>query len=104
MRELPNEACGLLAFDGDDVMKVYPTTNADASPTSYTVPPDEHYRALVDAEANGWEIGGVFHSHPSGPPTLSDVDRERALDPGWWHLVVGMAGGEPRLEFHRVGR
>jgi len=104
MRELPNEACGLLAFDGDDVMKVYPTPNADASPTSFTVPPHEHYRALVDAETHGWEIGGVFHSHPGGPPTLSEIDRERALEPGWWYLVVGMAGAEPRLAFHRVGR
>lgn len=97
LAELPNEACGLLAMDGDQVVKVYPTTNADASPSSYTIPPEEHFDALTDAESRGWEIGGVFHSHPGGPARMSSVDVERALEPGWVYLVVGLAGGHPEI-------
>lgn len=92
-RALPNEGCGLLALDGDRVMAVYPTANDDSSPVSYTIPPQEHYDAVIDAESNGWEIRGAFHSHPDGPARMSETDLERALRPGWLYLVVGL--GEP---------
>lgn len=95
LAELPNEGCGLLAVDAGSVVAVYPTTNADASPVSYTVPPEEHYAALIDAESRGWELGGVFHSHPRGPAQLSGVDKARALEPDWVYVVVGLGGSEP---------
>jgi len=98
---LPAEACGLLAMEGDTVTFVYPTDNADASPHSYTVPPAAHYRALVDAEANGWRLGGVFHSHPGGPARMSSIDLERALDPEWVYVVVGLGGDVPELGMFR---
>ena len=101
LAELPNEGCGLLAMDGDEVVAVYPTANADASPTSYTIPPQEHYDALVDAESKGWRIGGVFHSHPNGPAEMSSVDLERALDPEWVYVVVGLGGADPKTTLTR---
>lgn len=97
LAEFPNEGCGLLAVSGDVVVKVYPTANQDASPTSYTIPPAQHYDALVDAETQGWEIGGVFHSHPRGSATMSATDLERAIEPGWVYVVVGLGTGEPVL-------
>jgi proteasome lid subunit RPN8/RPN11 len=100
--ELPNEGCGLLALDGDRIVQVYPTANADASPSSYTIPPQQHFDALTDAESRGWEIGGVFHSHPAGPARLSVVDLERALDPDWVYVVVGLRG-EPEVSAWRRG-
>lgn len=90
LSERPNEGCGLLAIDGDRVVGVYPTSNLDASPVSYTVPPEEHFAALTDAEARGWSLGGVFHSHPGGDARPSMTDVQRALDPGWVYLVVGL--------------
>ena len=87
----------MLAVSGDVVVKVYPTANQDASPMSYTIPPEQHYDALVDAETQGWEIGGVFHSHPRGPATMSATDLERAIEPGWVYVVVGLGTGEPVL-------
>jgi proteasome lid subunit RPN8/RPN11 len=86
---LPNEGCGLLAMDGDVVVEVYPTANDDASPLSYTIPPEEHYRALIDVEGRGWRLGGVFHSHPSGPAVMSSLDVTRAVHPEWVYVVVG---------------
>jgi proteasome lid subunit RPN8/RPN11 len=100
---LPNEGCGLLALDGDRVVGIYPTGNDDASPQSYTIPPQEHYEALVDAESKGWEIGGVFHSHPGGPAEMSPVDLARALDRDWIYVVVGLSGNVPEVRTATVG-
>lgn len=97
----PNEACGLLATKDGDVVRVYPTSSVEPSPTSYTVPPEEHFAALEDAERRGWELGGVFHSHPDGPARPSMVDVMAALDPGWVYLVVGL-DGEPRVRAWRI--
>lgn len=102
LSELPNEGCGLLAVDVDRIAKAYPTPNADASPISYTVPPAEHYSALIDAEANGWALGGVFHSHPDGPALLSQVDLDRALEPDWIYVVVGLGGSEPDVSIVHI--
>lgn len=97
LAELPNEACGLLAVSQGQVVAVYPTSNVDASPTSYTVSPKDHYTALTEAESRGWDIGGVYHSHPNGSATMSATDLERALEPDWLYVVVGMAGSGPEL-------
>jgi proteasome lid subunit RPN8/RPN11 len=99
---LPNEACGMLAMDGDRVAKVYPTGNDDPSPVSYTIPPQEHYEAVVDAESNGWEIRGAFHSHPSGPARMSETDLDRALRPGWVYVVLGL-GTNPGMAIWSEG-
>lgn len=94
MAAFPQEGCGLFASDGDEVVAVYPTGNDAESPENgFTVPPREHYEALADAESRGWEIGGVFHSHPRGTARPSMVDVMSALDPDWVYLVVGMRGG-----------
>ena len=75
-------------------MKVYPARNLDTSSTSFTVDPADHFAALEDAEARGWELGGVYHSHPSGPAEMSDIDLARALEPDWVYVVVGFGAGE----------
>jgi proteasome lid subunit RPN8/RPN11 len=90
LTEAPNEGCGLLAMDGDEVTEVYPTGNLDASPVGYTIPPEEHFAALSDAESRGWSLGGVFHSLSTGGPRPSIIDAQRALDPEWHYLVVGL--------------
>jgi proteasome lid subunit RPN8/RPN11 len=93
LSELPNEGCGLLAMDGDVVVEVYPTANDDRSPYRYTIPPGELYAALVDAETKGWRLGGVFHSHPRTSAEPSTTDIERAVEPDWLYLIVGLGNG-----------
>lgn len=80
----------MLAVTGDRISEVYPTANDDASPSSFTIPPAEHYAALTRAEALGWQLGGSFHSHPRGEPRPSDRDLEKALEPDWVYLIVGL--------------
>ncbi len=88
-------------MSGNEVVEVYKTTNADQSPSGFTIPPEEHYAALTDAESRGWEIGGVFHSHPNGTASPSAIDVSEALDPEWLYLVVGLSG-KPHLRAWRI--
>lgn len=100
--ELPNEGCGLVAVRDGVVVRVYPTGNVDRSPVSYTVPPEEYLAAIMDAEQNGWDIGGVFHSHPKGPAQMSATDLDRALEPGWTYFVVGFGSDEAEVSAHTL--
>lgn len=86
---LPDECCGLIATDEEAIRFVYPLTNANPSPVSFTVDPNEHFGAMRHAESQGWEISGVFHSHPDGEPTPSPTDVAMAWDPDWIHLIFG---------------
>lgn len=101
LAEAPNEGCGLIAVSGDLIVQVYRTTNADRSPNGFTIPPEEHFEALSDAESRGWEIGGVFHSHPNGSARPSPLDVSGALDPEWLYLVVGLSG-KPQIRAWRI--
>jgi len=89
---LPDECCGLIATEGGAIRFVYPLTNSHPSPVSFTVDPNEHFGAMRHAESQGWEISGVFHSHPHGEPSPSPTDVAMAWDPDWIHLIV--TGGE----------
>lgn len=82
---------------------VYPTGNAAASPTGFTVPPEEHFAALEDAESKGWELAGVFHSHTRGPARPSMADILAANDPEWAYLVVGLES-DPEIRAWRIGK
>lgn len=89
----PAEACGLVAFDADGGLRmVYACTNAESSPYRFTVEPREHLMASRHAEAMGWEVAGVFHSHPAGPALPSQTDVERHPDPSWVSFIVGADG------------
>jgi proteasome lid subunit RPN8/RPN11 len=102
---LPNEACGLLAVDGDGcVRRAYCLANVDASPVSFTVDPDEHFASLTDAEEMGWALGGSFHSHPRTGAVPSRTDVARALEPEWVYVIVGrVERKEPEVRAWRIG-
>ena len=82
----PYEGCGLLAgpADGSLVMSFTPCRNAAESARVYTVDSLDHLRAERAAEASGWEIIGVVHSHTHSEPYPSPTDpwSERSRDDG----------------------
>jgi proteasome lid subunit RPN8/RPN11 len=89
----PEEGCGLLAADEEGRLRMaYCLSNADRSPATYRLEPEEHFGALRHAEALGWHLAGVFHSHPAGPACPSPADVAQALEPDWLYVVVGLAG------------
>lgn len=78
----PNEACGILAGNGERVEKVYLMMNAKPGPAYYEMDPEEQFRVLKDIRRTGLAMIGVFHSHPAGRAYPSRVDIEKAYWPG----------------------
>lgn len=100
----PEESCGLLASDeGGSIRMAYPLTNVLHSPINYTIEPTEHFRALKHAERSGWEVSGVFHSHPHTRAYPSPTDVRLAADPDWLYVVVGMEDlDQPEIRGFRI--
>jgi proteasome lid subunit RPN8/RPN11 len=100
----PLEACGLLLFEGDRPVFACCLTNEAASAHRFTISPAEHHGVLRFAEANGWSIGGVFHSHPRSEAYPSGSDVAGGADSRWLHVIVGpLTRGSPRLRAFRIG-
>jgi proteasome lid subunit RPN8/RPN11 len=102
---VPLEACGLLAGPpGSSEAEVcYPTRNAASSSRVYTVDPTDHLRADRDAEANGNEIIGVFHSHTHTDPYPSPTDVANAPDSEWHYVIVSLRDEAPMTRSYRIG-
>ncbi len=78
---LPAEACGLLAGSERIVHEVFPIKNIAESAARFRMDPVEQLRAFQRIESRGWELVGIFHSHPAGPPRPSETDvAEAAYD------------------------
>jgi [CysO sulfur-carrier protein]-S-L-cysteine hydrolase len=73
--ERPFEGCGLLGATAGRIVKVIPLSNASQSPVRYSLDPKEQLRAYRLLDENGWELGGVFHSHThtEAYPSPTDV-------------------------------
>lgn len=76
--QLPLEACGLLAGRGSSVESVLMVTNQAQSPVRYVMDPIEQLHAFEWIESQGLDLLGIFHSHPTGPETVSATDIEEA--------------------------
>jgi proteasome lid subunit RPN8/RPN11 len=73
-RQLPLEACGLLAGRQDRVENVIFIRNQAESPSRFVMDPYKQLRAFDWIESNGQVLLGIFHSHPNGPETVSPTD------------------------------
>ena len=89
--ELPNEACGLLAGADGSFVHFYPMTNADHSPATYRLDPQEQIRVFDEIEDRGWQLGGIFHSHTHTEAYPSPTDRGQAFYPEAYYVVVSLA-------------
>ena len=101
---LPDEACGLLAGDPatGTVTTCYPTKNVSKSAILYTVDPRDHLRADREAEAQGAEIIGVFHSHTHTDAYPSPTDIAQAPDPGWHYVLVSLRDTSPVVRSYSI--
>ena len=102
--DLPNEACGLVAAapGSDKVERVYRCRNAAASSRLYEVEPIDHLKADRDAEANGLEIVGVYHSHTHTTAYPSPTDVAQAPDPTWHYVLVSLKDPEPVVRSYGI--
>lgn len=70
----PLEACGLLAGRDSRVEKIFYVRNQAQSPVRYVMDPLEQLHALEWIDDHGMDLLGIFHSHPTGPETVSPTD------------------------------
>ena len=70
----PLEACGLLAGKDSTVEKIFFIQNQAQSAVRYVMNPMEQLAAFEWIDSNSMDLLGIFHSHPSGPETVSPTD------------------------------
>jgi proteasome lid subunit RPN8/RPN11 len=101
--EWPNEACGILAGRGGVIQRVYPVENVRRSPSEYQMEPSRQIEVMMEIEAEGWELTGLYHSHPRGPATPSATDVAQAYYPDSLYVIFAPeTGGEWRGRAFRI--
>ena len=97
----PNEACGIIARKNSEIVKVFRMTNASASPVRYSLDPKEQFAAYRKLDDEGWELGGVFHSHThtEAYPSPTDVRMASEEVP---YLIVSLASEPPTIRAFRI--
>ncbi|HKF41717.1 MAG TPA: M67 family metallopeptidase [Thermoanaerobaculia bacterium] len=96
----PEECCGALLGTGRDgpalVTRVERMRNSrgEERRRRYTIDPLEYVRIERQADEEGIEVLGFYHSHPDHPARPSEYDRERAF-PFFHYVVLGVAAGQP---------
>ena len=108
-KELPNEACGLIAgvIEGSDklIKKVYLLTNTDHSNEHFSMDPKEQLAAIKDMRAHGLGPLGNWHSHPESPSRPSEEDKRLAYDSKASYMILSLMNSEEPVlnSFHISG-
>jgi aspartate racemase len=100
---LPFEGCGLIAFDGDTPVQIYPGTNILRSAARYRMSDVQVVRASDDMDEHGWWLGAIYHSHPTSPPVPSTTDLREANWPDALMIIISLVGDTPEVRAYRVG-
>jgi proteasome lid subunit RPN8/RPN11 len=95
--ESPLESCGLMigkkeggSYFCDHILS---TKNADRSPSSFTIAPEELLEGYRHADRIGMELVGIYHSHPASPkPSQVDLGFMKWSAPVW--LIVSSLNWE----------
>jgi proteasome lid subunit RPN8/RPN11 len=95
----PEECCGLL-FGQEDcgfkfVRGLKETQNVaeDSRQSRYLIAPADLFEAEGFVRERGWDVIGVYHSHPDHPARPSQFDREHAIL-HYSYIIVSVMGGE----------
>lgn len=98
VKELPDEACGLIAgtVDGGDkkIKRVYLLTNIDHSNEHFSLDPNEQLEAIKDMRKNGFVPLGNWHSHPESPSRPSEEDKRLAFDSKASYMILSLMDRE----------
>ncbi len=94
-KELPNEACGLIAGRDDEngdriIEEVYLLTNIDHSNEHFSLDPKEQLQAVKDMRSKGYVPLGNWHSHPESPSRPSEEDKRLAYDSKASYLILSL--------------
>ncbi|MEA2486112.1 MAG: [CysO sulfur-carrier protein]-S-L-cysteine hydrolase [Actinomycetota bacterium] len=99
----PNEACGLIAGADGRAFKVFPMTNAAASPVRYALDPREQLVVYRELDESGWDLSGVFHSHTRTEAYPSPTDIRLASE-DVPYVIVSLAQSPPVIRAFRISK
>jgi proteasome lid subunit RPN8/RPN11 len=91
----PNEACGILAGNGNEVSKIYKMTNIENSPVTYMLDSKEQFKAMKDMRGNNLSMLAIFHSHPSSAAYPSARDVSLAFYEDVVYIIISFIEKEP---------
>lgn len=89
-KELPNEACGILAGRDGKIEKIYRMTNAEKSPEFFVMDSMEQLKVSKEIRSLGFEMLGIYHSHPHSQAYPSGKDVELAYAPDVSFVIVSL--------------
>jgi [CysO sulfur-carrier protein]-S-L-cysteine hydrolase len=103
----PLEACGLLAGVSEEdaraeVRSFFPADNISMSARLYEVDPGAMLSADRQAERDGQQLIGVYHSHTHTEGRPSSTDVRQAPDPGWHYVLVSLRDAHPSVRSWRI--
>ena len=101
-RDVPNEACGLLAGKGRKVSKVYRMANTERGGMRYSMALKEQFDAARDMRSQNLEMVGIYHSHPNVRPYPSFRDIQLAMHPECSFVIVSLINGMPEIRSFRI--
>lgn len=97
--EYPRECCGLILGIGDRIEAIEPMVNVWVGEVGhsvrdrYAIDPAEMLRVMKTSRDQGWEIIGIYHSHPDHPVEPSECDRAQAW-PQYRYVILSVALGK----------
>jgi proteasome lid subunit RPN8/RPN11 len=95
--EAPRECCGLLIGKENSVVRSVRARNLDEKSTRYLIDPEDHFAAIRAARAEGLEVVGAYHSHPTSAPVPSRTDiAEANSGPDFLYVILSPADEEVR--------
>jgi len=91
-RKYPIESCGLLFgwITGLEavVKKIVTTYNILESPTEFQINPEDFIKHISEAEREGLQLIGFYHSHPAAPkPSMIDVKYMKFWPQSIWLII-----------------
>jgi proteasome lid subunit RPN8/RPN11 len=98
----PHEACGIILGHIEDnkdnilfiTKDLKRAKNLSDNPLRFYLDPKDFLRIQEEADKEGLEIIGIYHTHPDHPPIASQYDLESAIE-GLFYLILSILGGKP---------
>jgi proteasome lid subunit RPN8/RPN11 len=89
---------------------VHRARNAANSALRYVMDPMEQYRLQESIEADGLDLGAIYHSHTRSDPVPSETDinlaklgdTDEPAFPGTLYLIVGVKDPEPDVRLWSI--
>lgn len=87
----PHEVCGIIAGDDGNFRRLFEARNVAGEPrVTYQMDPEEQLRIFKTIDDHGWDVAGVYHSHPASPAHPSPTDLELAFYPDAVYFIVSL--------------